>query len=108
MYGVSGDHRVKAFVNVMEPDLYSYLDDLPARERIVVVEYFGLEGTALSLREIAARHNSTGRRRISLSFRHPPIFLCGKKNRGHAQIVSPGSWRRHSCGDAQYGYASEI
>jgi DNA-directed RNA polymerase sigma subunit (sigma70/sigma32) len=47
----------------VEPEIDPYLDELPLRERTVLVEYYGLAGNERSsLREIAAKHNSTRER----------------------------------------------
>ena len=39
--------------------LYSVVPTLPEVERVVLIEYYGLEGEALTLRQIAARHKVT-------------------------------------------------
>ena len=42
--------------------LYELVLKLPAAERVVLIEYYGLEGDRLTLKEIAARHNITRER----------------------------------------------
>jgi DNA-directed RNA polymerase sigma subunit (sigma70/sigma32) len=39
--------------------IYSRVQELPERERVILIEYYGLEGDALTLKQIASRHNIT-------------------------------------------------
>jgi DNA-directed RNA polymerase sigma subunit (sigma70/sigma32) len=39
--------------------IYSCVLELPERERVILIEYYGLEGDALTLKQITFRHNIT-------------------------------------------------
>jgi DNA-directed RNA polymerase sigma subunit (sigma70/sigma32) len=49
--------------------LYGLVLGLPERERVVLIEYYGLEGNPLSLRQIASRHNISRERARGLKAR---------------------------------------